>query len=497
MAQSKKWICTVCGYVVEGENAPDSCPVCGASSEYFKEDDSNEEADIPDNIIGWRCLICGYETKDKVESCPICAATADQFMPLVDNSGNEKQSVNNDSVIAIIGSGIAALSAIQAIREQGDSSRIVMITKDSVLPYYRLNLTRYLAGEISNDQLEIKDRKWFEKYKIDLQLSTEAIKIDPESKKVLLSNDGELQYQKLVLATGAHPFIPPFKNSNKKNLSVIRTIDDVDLLRLQFGKSKTFAIIGGGILGLETAGALAKQGEDVILLEGYKWLLPRQLNKKAADLLQYIAEEKGIRFRKDIQVSAFIGDENAKGVILNNGDEIKADYFIITTGVRSNTNLAISAGLEVNRGVVVNDMMQTSNPDIYAVGDICEHRGVQYGTWGPAQFQGVIGGRNSIGSSIKFAGIPRTNMLKVLDVSMYSIGEISSNDASFEEVEFNENGNYYYFNVKDEKLRGAILLGDASISSEVTRVVENGINCTILTERDITLVKVLKFFRSV
>lgn len=496
MSNIKKWTCTVCGYVIESDHTPDSCPVCGAGAEYFKEEESENGDENLSDIEGWRCLICGFESRERPDECPVCAASKDQFIALY----KKKQTNNNDTIdmdntIIIIGSGIAALSAAQSIKEQESRSRVIMLSMDKIVPYYRLNLTRYLAGEISKELLDIKKFEWFVKKRIELRLNSEVVGLDLVNKRVILKNNENISYKKLILATGAHPFSPPFKNNKKDNVSVVRTVEDVDMLLEKCGKQKKFVIIGGGILGLETAGALALRGEEILLLEGFSWLLPRQLNRVAGNLLQSIAEEKGIRFRKEIKVTEFQGDQSANGVLLNTGEVIKADYFIITTGVRSNTWLAREAGINVDRGILVDDMMMTSIADIYAAGDVCQHRGIQYGTWAPAQYQGVIAGINASGGTARFEGIPRTNLLKVLDVEMFSQGEVNITDGSYKKIEYNKNGNYYLFAFKDEMLTGSILLGDSSISSNVTNVLEKRINCSAILKNDLTLNEVVDFFK--
>lgn len=492
MIQKKKWICSVCGYVVEGENSPDSCPVCGAGSEYFKEEDL--EVDMKEEVDnnGWRCLICGYECDDLPDTCPICAASKSQFVSFSKTALIDE--VDNDKTVVIIGSGIAALSAAQAIRESQDMPGIIIITADKEYPYYRLNLTRYLAGEIKNNELFIKDKSWFEENKIDIRFGMSVTSLNKNGYYLTLQNNEVVKYSKLIICSGAHPFMPPFDNNNKENISMIRTLDDVEKVNTLCGQDKKFVIIGGGILGLEVAGALAHKGENVKLIEGYNWLLPRQLNKVAGDFLQEYAEKIGIKFEKNVRVDRFTGEDIAESVLLQDGVVLKADHFIITTGVRSNTFLALEAGLTVNNGVVVNDFMQTSEKDIYAAGDVCEHNGILYGTWAPAQYQGAIAGMNAIGRSVRFEGIPRTNLLKVLGIDMFSIGEINTPDASYRELEFSENGSYYFFNFKDEKLVGAILLGDSGKSSSITHALENNVSCNMIVKNSVKLADVLDFF---
>lgn len=492
-----KWECTVCGYIVEGEQAPESCPVCGAGKDFFKEIIEKEWEEKTDPI-GWKCLICGYECSDVPDSCPVCAAGSDQFIAQYPSENTTKSNdLSDNTKIVIIGSGVAAFSAVQAIREAGSHAEVVIITNDIKLPYYRLNLTRYLAGEIDSSLLPMKPDLWYEEHNIDVKLNREVIAIDKVKKCVRLKGGEEESFSKLIIATGAHPFMPPFKGNDKANISMVRTIEDVEVLLEKTKVCESFVVIGGGVLGLEVAGALAQKNIKVTLIEGYDWLLPRQLNKKAGLLLQNSAEEKGISFIKNSRIEKFLGEGSADSVKFTNGEKLSAGHFIVTTGVRPTLFLAQQESLKIDRGIVVDDYMVTSEPDIYAAGDVCQHRGVLYGTWAPAQYQGRIAGLNAIGERINFEGVPRSNILKVLGVEMFSIGEFEVKDASYHKVEFQENQNYYLFVFKDEKLVGSILLGDSSLSSNISTVISDNINCESLVINEDSFEVFCKFFEKI
>jgi nitrite reductase (NADH) large subunit len=169
---------------------------------------------------------------------------------------------------------------------------------------------------------------------------------------------------------------------------------------------------------------------------------------------------------------------------------------IIATGVRSNSYVARLAGLEVGRGVVVDNHLRTSAPDVFAAGDVAEHHGVSYGTWGPSQFQGSIAGMNAVGAASEFAGIPRSNMLKVLGYDMFSIGVVTPEDASYLTVEATAEGNYRYFVLRDSHLVGAILLGDTSLSPVVKKAIETSHDCSAVAAPGTTADDVSGFLKS-
>jgi nitrite reductase (NADH) large subunit len=211
--------------------------------------------------------------------------------------------------------------------------------------------------------------------------------------------------------------------------------------------------------------------------------MPRQLNEKAARLLEAHASSLGVRLQKNAHTREIGGDERAREVVLEDGPSLPAELVILATGVRSNSYIARLAGLDVNRGIVVNNRLQTSNTDIYAAGDAAEHRGVTYGLWGPSQFQGTIAGMNAAGGEAEFAGIPRSNMLKVLGYDMFSIGQITPEDASYRVFESEKDGGYFFFMFRDSRLVGSMLLGDTVLSSRVKNMVEKGTDCSDILKK--------------
>ena len=168
-----------------------------------------------------------------------------------------------------------------------------------------------------------------------------------------------------------------------------------------------------------------------------------------------------------------MGEDRVSGVRLEDGEVLQADIVVVTTGIRSNSYLARQAGLAVNRGVLVDDTLRTSDPNVFAAGDVAEHRGVVYGTWGPSQFQGSIAGLNMLGIATEFGGIPRSNTLKVLGVDLFSIGQTNAEDASFRTIEAETDGRYAGFVFRDHHLVGAMLLGDTRLSARVKKAIEN------------------------
>jgi len=252
-------------------------------------------------------------------------------------------------------------------------------------------------------------------------------------------------------------------------------------------------VIGGGLLGLETATALARRQVDVTLVEGYGWLMPQQLNRTAGELLAKLAREKGIKLRTEARVKQLEGDERVRGVTLESGETLPAGLVIIAAGIRANSYLARLAQLETNNGIIVNNLLHTSSDDIYAVGDVAEHLGIMYGIWGPSQFQGTIAGINAAGGLAEFGGVPRSNSLKVMDCDLFSIGQIRPGDGSYRTIEGFLARNYYCFVFRDSYLVGALLVGDTRLSARVKQLIENRECCAELLSSVADAAKVVQF----
>ena len=374
----------------------------------------------------------------------------------------------------IVGAGIAGIAAVESLRAASPAVEITLISKEPELPYYRLNLTRYLAGEIGDRDLPIHPASWYEEQKVRLLLGTEASAINLNDRVVELHGGEKLPFDKLLLAAGAHPFVPPFPGTDRKGVTSLRTVEDARGILAACRAGAKCVCIGGGLLGLETAGGLARQGAEVTLLESHGWLLPRQLNRRAGEILNEYVVGTGIKLRTKALTREIVGNGRVQGVLLEDGETISADLVVLATGIRSNSQLARRAGLEVNQGVVVDNRLVTSHPDVLAAGDVAEHQGQVYGIWEPSQYQGSIAGRNMAGASIEFGGIPRSNTLKVLGLDLFSIGQIDPEDASFRTFDREADGRYFRFVCRENRLVGAVLLGDTKLAAAVKKAAESG-----------------------
>ena len=371
----------------------------------------------------------------------------------------------------------------------------MLLSKEHEIPYYRLNLTRLLADELPESELPIHPKQWYKDNDIRLEFGAEVSGISHDHQTVECLNGMEESFDTLILAVGSHPFIPPIPGATKEGVTTIRTIDNARKILENAKPGINVVCIGGGILGLETAGALASRGAGVTMLEGFDYPMPRQLNRIAGTLLADYISQAGIKLSTLAKAEEILGDERVRAVKLRDDRVLPADMVVIATGVRPNSYLARNAGIEVDRGIIVNDFLTTSHPKIYAAGDVAEHRGELYGTWSPSQYQGRIAGLNAAGQSVEFGGVPRSNILKVLGVDLFSIGMIQPEDASFEVYEKEVDGKYYGFIFHDTYLVGSILLGDASLTSYVKNAVESSQDFSGLLMKNPDAIDIIEFFQ--
>lgn len=468
----KSYRCIVCGYIHTGNEPPESCIVCGAPASEFEP--VEEKIEKKESKKQWRCVVCGYihEGEEPPEECPVCGVGREYF-ELYENS-LKLSSSNEKTKIVIIGGGIAGLSAAEEIRNNSKDAEITIVSMEQHLPYYRVNLTKYLAGQSDRESLGIYPESWYREKNINLVLGKKVVKIIKDANQVELEDGSLISYDRLILANGAVPFIPPIPGRELKNVLGVRAVEDVDFILERTKSVDSCICIGGGILGLEAAGAIARNGVKVKLLEGAPWLMPRQLNKKASVILKKYLFDMGIDVREGVNIKEIFGEEACEGVKLADGEIINGSLVVVTAGVRPDISLSRDTGLAIDKGLLVDNNMKTSEDNIFAAGDLTEHQGVLYGLWNAAQYQGRVAGMNALGIHSEFNGIPRSNILKVLGLDMFSIGEFNLPDGSYYQFEREEANKYILFVLRDEKLVGSIIIGDNTLPAKVKAAVEKG-----------------------
>ena len=440
----------------------------------------------------WRCVVCGYihHGGSPPETCPVCGAASSDFEPF--DAGRQKETYTaapapQGQSVVIAGGGIAALSAAEAVRKHSTDARITLICKEEHLPYYRLNLTRLLAGEITEDDLLIHKASWYQEHAIETLAASEAQFLSSDAKHVTLASGEKISFQKLILALGADPVIPRLPGSDLSQVFTLRTLADARRVLEAAHPGSRGIVIGGGLLGLEAAGALCSRGVDITLLEGHKYLMPRQLTQTAGRILGEFVGSLGIRLLTQARTKEIAGGGKVSQVILENNQVLSADFVILATGVRACSELAVKAGLPAKGGILVDDYLVSAHPDILAAGDIAEHRGICYGAWAAAQYQGKIAGMNALGLNVEFGGIPRSHTLKVLGLPVVSIGQFEPLSCNSLVLEQEEGGSYRRVVLHQGVIIGAVLLGDTQGSAALAGAIERSTNVSGIVQHTTTV----------
>lgn len=380
--------------------------------------------------------------------------------------------MNEMNRVIIVGAGIAGVSAAEALRRQDRDVEILLLSDEREIPYYRLSLTRYLSGELQRENLFLHPEKWYQEKNIDLRINTAVNRVNTVEQYVELNDGSKITWSRLIFCTGATPFIPPIPGFEKKGVMAVRTLADADQLLERLRDRESCICIGGGVLGLEVAEAIAGLGVKVKLYEVAPWLMPRQLNPRAAGLLKKQVESLGIQVTEGASIKEFIGDDKCEGIRLADGETVSSDLVIVTAGIKPESNLAKGAGITVNRGIAANDRMATSMDSIWTAGDCAEHHAILYGLWNAAQIQGKVAGASAAGAETPFEEIPLSVVLKVIGIDLFSIGEFIPKDDTYKAFEVERDDRYYLFVTHDGYLAGSIIVGDRAMSHRVKMAVD-------------------------
>jgi nitrite reductase (NADH) large subunit len=386
----------------------------------------------------------------------------------------------------IIGNGVAGVTAARALSDAG--AGVEVYTQEAYHYYPRPRLQRFLAGEIELEDLTLYPPAWYEERGIAVHLGIEVAELDPRVKRISLaacpergrracpergrSNGREVSYDRLLLATGSRPFVPPIEGVDKEGIFTYRTIEDALNVKRWAKGAKRAVVVGGGLLGLEAARALMVLGLKVIVLESEPYLLQRQLDAEGGALLRELIEAMGIEVVLEASSQAVLGDGQATGVLLQDGRRIEGDLILISTGICSNVKLAQEAGLEVHRGVVVDEHLRTSAEDIYAAGDVAEFRGRVYGIIPAAIEQARAAAQNMLGEEAAYQGTVPSNTLQVMGIDCTSIGVVHPPEGDgYQELRKSGAGVYKKLVLKNKRLVGAILLGDKKDAALISRLI--------------------------
>ncbi|MFH0844952.1 MAG: FAD-dependent oxidoreductase, partial [Pseudomonadota bacterium] len=359
----------------------------------------------------------------------------------------------------IIGNGVAGTTAAENIRRQDKEGKITVLTDEDFPFYYRIRLPDYISGDIGEEGLLAKKDSWYKEQNIDLRLHARVSGADWGKRVVTTGDNQSFPYDRLLIATGSHSFVPPIKGSEKEGVFALRNIQDARNILAHIKDVENVILIGGGLLGLEAGNAVRKLGKRVIVVEFFPRLLPRQLDVDGAQRLQSIMEGMEFSFRLGAKTQEILGEKKVDGVLLEGGETLLSHMVIISAGVRPNVEVAETLGLKRDKGIVVDEHQQTSRPDVYAAGDVAEFKGIPYGIWPAAMEQGKIAGMNMAGGNMLYQGTTMANTLKVVGIDLASAGDIDAENR-FESRVLSNKEVYKKIVMENNRIIGCIMLGD-------------------------------------
>jgi len=366
--------------------------------------------------------------------------------------------------LVIVGNGMAAARLVdELVKSSLGRYAIAVIGEEPRLAYNRVLLSSVLAGETASHDIELRPASWWRERGVTLKYGARATEIDVGRRELKIENDESIEFSKLVLATGSTALRLNVPGADLPGVNTFRDTRDVDLLLTLAAQKKRVVVVGGGLLGLEAAYGLAKAGAPVTLVHLMDRLMERQLDAPAAHLLKSLVERKGIRILLNASTARIIGEDKVEGVELADGRRIDADAAIFAAGIRPNVALAREAGLTVNRGVVVDDVLQSSAEGIFALGECAEHRGICYGLVEPAYEQARVLARHLAGREAAYQGSVVATNLKVSGVSVFSAGDFVGAEGS-ESIVLSDvkRGAYKKLVIAEGRLTGAVLIGDVA-----------------------------------
>jgi len=392
--------------------------------------------------------------------------------------------------VVIIGNNVSGTFTAQNIRFLNEEVEIEIYSQEKYPYYTRINLPELISENVKVDDLILFKEDWYKDKKINLNLNTQIKKINPKTKTLEIEGkEKPISYDKLILALGSTPNIPPIKNAvelkdEKKGVFTLRSIDDaLEIKKFISNKAvKKAIIIGGGLLGLELANQIKNTGLDTTVVEFFPRLLPRQLDLECGDMLKKEIESKGIKIVLDAATEEILGNGSVEGIRLKGGEVLEADIVIIQAGIRPTIKIAQEANLKTNRGIVVNEYLETSENDIFAVGDCIEYNNQIWGIIPACMEQSKIVAASVLGlKKVEYQGTTPKNTLKIVGLELTSIGIIDPSKETGGSWEILKKADkkdccYQKLVLKEGKLKGAILFGDTKAISYVYNKMEQDVD---------------------
>ena len=372
--------------------------------------------------------------------------------------------------LVVVGNGMAGMRTVEELLKlDADGHDITVFGSEAHGNYNRILLSPVLAGDKQFADIMLNTREWYESQRIRLHAGDPVVRIDRQQRVVIAQSGLEAPYDRLLLATGSKPFVIPVPGHQLPGVIAFRDIADVEAMLSASRTHRRAAVIGGGLLGLEAANGLMRQGMDVTVIHVMDSLMERQLDKPAAALLQAALERRGLQFRLSAQTAEIVGSDRVTAIRFKDGSELTTDLVVMAVGIRPNIELAKTAGLLCDRAIVVDDTLQThTDPRIYAVGECVQHRGAVYGLVAPLWEQARVCAAHLAALGIKrYGGSVTSTKLKVTGIDLYSAGDfIGGADTEDLVLRDPRRGVYKRLVIRKsdgvDRIVGAVLYGDVT-----------------------------------
>lgn len=386
----------------------------------------------------------------------------------------------------IIGNSAAGIAAVEAIRKKDQESRITVISDEDYPSYCRCLISYYLSGEVKEEKILYRPESFYKENNIELLLHKEVTRVDTAKSRIICQDKSQINYDSLLIATGASPKIPDITGIKKTGVFKFRTIKDTKGIEALLPVTKSACVLGGGLIGLKAAYGLKKRNVEVKVIIKSRQVLSQMLDFESARLIQKRLEENGIEVVLGEDVTEVIGNGDIKAVKLESGRVFGCSLVVVGKGVSPNIDLIKEAKIKFNEGIISDKSMQTNIPNIYTAGDVCESLDITTGEysinalWPIAVEQGKIAGSNMAGEHLEYDGSIGMNSIEFFGLAAVSLGiyKVKQGEASFEEIKIMDAKNNLYKKLilKENFLIGAILIGQIQNSGVLLRVIREKIN---------------------
>lgn len=420
----------------------------------------------------WKCVVCGeeFDGPKPPDICPACGASSDQFIQVSQDVVAFSADIKEKFVI--IGNGAAGYYAADSIRKRNKQCEIEIISDEPYLTYYRPAISDGISEKLKDDKFYLSPKEWYVDNNITLTLGVQVQSLKPEEKKILLIDGTAISYDKLILANGSKNNILQIDGVDKEGVFTLRNLKDLEAIKKKMNTSKNVVIVGGGLLGLEAAYEVSKSGLNVSVVEFSESLLNKQLDSESSLILKTAVENQNIAIILGDSVTSIEGEKIVSSIKLKSGKTLDADLVLFSTGIAPNKNIADKTKIVTNKGILINDKMETNIKDIYACGDIAEFKDRVYGNWPASVEMGKTAGMNAVGERVALTVSLSAISFNAMGLELLSVGEVTNKASKTICIKDKENTIYKKLFFTESVLVGGILIGDNKSSANLISSIE-------------------------